>query len=332
MAGYTLRLATPADRTAITGFMNTHWDVRHPLINLPDFFTYYYCTQEGQLNFALAEQEGTLAAIAGFTPANRLAAPDIWVSIWAAHPAHRGVGLELMAELPALTGCRTLACNNIRPNTRPFYEFLGYTTGRVGHYYRLAAKDEYTVADIRHRDIPPVSGDAVLCPLPTADALARSGFTPPPGNPTKDLWYLSRRYFAFPRQQYTVMGAMLPGSEVPAALLIARPVPVLGTCVLRIVDYIGSADLLPRLGAAIDGWMSRLGAEYADWYCVGLPDSALRAAGFVSRAEEDANIIPNYLDPPLRENTEYYYFTSRPENFTLFKADGDQDRPNIQSL
>jgi hypothetical protein len=26
---------------------------------------------------------------------------------------------------------------------------------------------------------------------------------------------------------------------------------------------------------------------------------------------------------------EYYYFTNRPKNFTLFKADGDQDRPHI---
>ena len=29
------------------------------------------------------------------------------------------------------------------------------------------------------------------------------------------------------------------------------------------------------------------------------------------------------------ENTEYCYFTSDPDGFMLFKADGDQDRPNI---
>ena len=41
------------------------------------------------------------------------------------------------------------------------------------------------------------------------------------------------------------------------------------------------------------------------------------------------NILPNYLTPPLFENTEYYYFTSCPDQFVLFKADGDQDRPNL---
>ena len=44
----------------------------------------------------------------------------------------------------------------------------------------------------------------------------------------------------------------------------------------------------------------------------------------------DGCIIPNYLTPPVHENTEYYYFTNKPENFVLFKADGDQDRPNLK--
>ena len=30
-----------------------------------------------------------------------------------------------------------------------------------------------------------------------------------------------------------------------------------------------------------------------------------------------------------RQNTEYYYFTNQPDGFVLFKADGDQDRPNL---
>lgn len=54
------------------------------------------------------------------------------------------------------------------------------------------------------------------------------------------------------------------------------------------------------------------------------------AAGFTERVEGDGCIIPNYLTPPVHENTEYYYFTNKPENFVLFKADGDQDRPNLK--
>ena len=53
------------------------------------------------------------------------------------------------------------------------------------------------------------------------------------------------------------------------------------------------------------------------------------ATGCSERKEGDANSLPNYRQPPLFENTEYYYFTSDPDRFVLFKADVAQDRPNL---
>ncbi len=329
------RLATQTDRQAIITFMNTHWDVRHPLINLPDFFEYYYQSEQdtgetARLHFALAQRGGALVALAGYIPASLAQTPDIWVSLWVADKAAKGSGLELMAALPQLTGCRTLACNNIRPETRPFYEFLGYTTGRVSHFYRLADRPAYAVARIAQKELLPAGGDAVLRLLSSPAELAASGFIPPKdANPYKDLWYISRRYFSFPRQSYRLYAAALPGEAAPRALLTARLTPVNGAAVLRLVDYIGPADFLPQLGRGIDTLLAQTGAEYADIYCAGLSPETLAAAGFTQRLESDANIIPTYLDPPVYENIEYYYFTSRPEHFTLFKADGDQDRPNI---
>ena len=66
-----------------------------------------------------------------------------------------------------------------------------------------------------------------------------------------------------------------------------------------------------------------------DCYNAGIAPEVWAAAGFCERREGDGTVIPNYLTPPLRENTEYYYFTNQPEQFVLFKADGDQDRPNL---
>ena len=99
--------------------------------------------------------------------------------------------------------------------------------------------------------------------------------------------------------------------------------------VLRIVDYIGDPELLPELGAALDALLKETGAEYADCYNVGIRPELWAEAGFRERTPEDPSVIPNYLTPPLYENTEYYYFTNKPEGFVLFKADGDQDRPNL---
>lgn len=326
---YTFRLAVEADRAAIITFMNDHWGELHPIVNLPDFFAYYYDSGNGSLRFALAEQNGKLAAIAGFTPASQAEFPDIWVSLWVADKTAKGSGLELMAALPKLTGCRTLACNNIRPETRPFYEFLGYTTGRVGHFYRLADLPHYAVANIQHKNIPPVSGNATLQLLPTSAALRQSGFVPPAdANPYKDMWHIERRYYAYPRQQHEVYGVILPGNASPAALLATRTIAVEEACVLRISDFIGNPSLLPQVGAAIAYLMEEKHAEYAELYCAGIDAQTLHGAGFVERLEEDENILPNYLTPPLYKNIDFYYFTSEPQNFTLFKADGDQDRPH----
>ena len=100
--------------------------------------------------------------------------------------------------------------------------------------------------------------------------------------------------------------------------------------VVRLVDFIGEDSVLPRLGAALDAILNREGAEYMDCYNAGIPADVWLAAGFTERVEGDGCIIPNYLTPPLHENTEYYYFTNKPENFVMFKADGDQDRPNLK--
>ena len=99
--------------------------------------------------------------------------------------------------------------------------------------------------------------------------------------------------------------------------------------VLRLVDFIGADEVLPRLGKALDALLQRSGAEYLDCYNAGIAPAVWQAAGLRERLPGDGVVIPNYLTPPLHANTEYFYFTNRPENFVLFKADGDQDRPNL---
>lgn len=332
MEDYQFRLARNSDYPAIAAFMRAQWDSPHPLIERQDLFDYYYRQDAGQdrLRFALCEEKGHIKALAGYIPASLQPTPDIWVSLWVADKTARGSGLELMAALPQLLGCRTLACNNIRPETQPFYQFLGFHTGRVGHFYRLAHRQSYQLAVVHHRDIPATSGKAQLAQVTSPAQLEQSGFIPPANaNPYKDMWYIQRRFFAYPHQPYNVYTAALPGESRPRALLAARVIPAGGTVVLRISDYIGEPDFLPELGNAINQPMQTTGAEYADCYCAGIPAATMRSAGFAERDANSQNILPNYLQPPAIANTDYYYFTNNPHHFVLFKADGDQDRPNL---
>ena len=321
------RLARPDEAGELVDFINDNFDWRLPLVNRKDFFTFYY--REKGLQFAVAEIDGAYAAACGYILANEDPVPDIWASVFVARRDCTGAGLQLMAKMPELTGADVVACNNIRGNTLNLYRFLGWTAERVSHYYRIADRTEFRLCRPSDTNRLPVHGTLTLHAVSEAEA-ASLPFPQSELRPRKDLHYLLRRYYHYPNQSYEVRSVCRGG--VHLAYLVTRTVesgehgeiPV-----LRIVDYIGDPELLPELGAALDALLKETGAEYADCYNVGIRPELWAEAGFRERTPEDSAVIPNYLTPPLYENTEYFYFTNKPEGFVLFKADGDQDRPNL---
>ncbi len=328
---YTLRHAVPQDAGAIIEFLNAHWGNHHPLVNDSAWFSYYYL-QDEKLHFCLAEDEQKqIASVCGYIPSSSSQTPDIWVSIWCARKDARGAGFQLMEAMPRLTGAASISCNNIRETTLPFYLFLGYTAQRLPHFYRLGKKEQYRIAVPADKHIPPVFGEATLQLLDEEELSAV--FTPMENwRPYKDLAYIRKRYYHFPYQKYQVYGVMDRGHC--AALLVTRLAMPEGVPVLRVVDFIGRPDDIALCGKGIQKRMDETGAEYADMYCYGISPDAMRAAGFLERLPEDGTIIPNYLDPLLQQNTEYYFFSSlsAEEGFVMCKADGDQDRPNQDSI
>ncbi len=93
------------------------------------------------------------------------------------------------------------------------------------------------------------------------------------------------------------------------------------------MDYFGDQALFAGLGGQMARLVAENGYEYVDFYEFGFDEEAIAAAGFRRRDEGDANVIPNYFEPFLRENVDIWVHY-KAEGTTFFKADGDQDRPN----
>ena len=194
MSEVTFRLARLGEDQAIIDFINANFDMRLPLINRPELYHHYYAGRGGVPQFAVAEDDGEYVSAAGYILANTNRRPDVWVSVWVAVKGRNGVGLELMNALPDLLHANVLACNNIRPNTCTFYQFLGWKAERLPHYYRLGRRKDYQLAKPLRYILPPVQRDLGLEKVEDAADLIPLGMPATPHTPVKDTGYLRRRY------------------------------------------------------------------------------------------------------------------------------------------
>jgi hypothetical protein len=331
-----IRRAKINELNELRDFYNANWGCKHAIINLKAFVDYYFVNGE-YLNFVVARYtDGSeIVSACGYVLSNSTNNPDAWTTLWLTKKgASSNIGLQIVNYLAAEMGFRTLATNNAKQNTLVLYKFLGYATAKMDHFYRLSSKENYDVAIIKNREILPYETTQYSIqqfnnPQELLNVFDPSNLTN--GNPYKDINYIIKRFFDFPFYNYLVFGILDEGSCCNS-IIVFRKAAINSTSVLRIVDLIGRYDDFAKIGHCIQWLLQSLGCEYVDFYCYGIAPEILAKAGFSKRNEGDGNIIPNYLEPYAPINAEHYFFVNMADNFVMFKADGDQDRPNIELI
>jgi len=141
----------------------------------------------------------------------------------------------------------------------------------------------------------------------------------------KSKEFLKKRYFEHPIYFYRKW-IIKDAEGCCVGLLFAREIKLCGAKVLRIVDYRGALDHLYGIGHALRELLLMENYEYIDIMVDSLPENKMKESGFVLLDTEGSNIIPHYFEPFVRSNIKNHY--QKNTDVVIFKADGDQDRPN----
>ncbi|ONI43605.1 hypothetical protein AN641_09615 [Candidatus Epulonipiscioides gigas] len=336
---YDIRLATIDDEIELMNFIDTYWKKGHILGHNKMLFEYEF--REGnQINIVVAVKKSTntIEGMLGFLKCSREGTPlDIWGSIWKVKDEQNNLpflGVEIAKRIFDLTKCRfEIGCGINQKTTIPLRtKIFKDTCSKMLHFYMLNSQlTEFNIAQIKSREFECIVNETKveLIPLNNIKEFKNNfDISNYKQIPRKDAGYIEHRYYNHPIYKYQLFGIKAPNVLVEAVIVI-RKVKVKNRAILRIVDYLGKHDLFALIGENLQRMLITNNYEYIDFYEYGFEKQYILEAGFIQKLENDINIIPNYFEPFLQQNIDIWVHYQK-EGTLFFKADADQDRPNVE--
>jgi hypothetical protein len=333
-----ISLASINDISEIMSFINSEWKEGHILARDPNFFRYEH--QSGnQVNFVISKNGNLhIDGVLGFIPTALEEESDVFTVIWKVSRNNQNpiLGIQLLQYLQTVKNVKTVLSVGINKKTVGIYKYLGMYTDSLDQFvmvnkniqeFKIAKVD--TIKDFNNIPISPVES-YVIKNVKNDLELSDFDFEKYRHNiPFKNKKYFNKRYFQHTIYNYVVY-AMYINDEI-VGLAVTRVQSFNDSKVLRIVDFIGDDNYFEHFGGFFMELIMKEGYEYADFYSFGLDKEILRRAGFyiIDPLKEDL-IIPNHFSPYVQKNITILFFVDSDKiiNLKLYKADGDQDRPN----
>jgi hypothetical protein len=345
-----IRLANSHDRAAILEFVRAFWREDHVFVLEPRVFDWQYLDETGRLNMVIAirnepDDENTILGLLGFIPMGKfdqnLADQDIMLALWKVREdiSPPGIGLRLLKYIQSQLKPRLIGAIGISAMVGPIYRALGYQLGKLTQaaLFNPALQHDLKIAqNVPESAFSAVNGSGSIqfSPLnPDADPAFRQTVDQLTSSyaPAKSWAYVAERYLQHPWYDYTVRAVVEDGRLL--ALVVWRPVMHGDVRILRIVDIIGSTEWLENAASLFVDELQAVGAEYIDVMQLGIPDKVLQNGGFFSPDWTEGLILPNYFAPFEQRNVDislaYKIFGPEKMPVYLYRADSDQDRPNM---
>jgi hypothetical protein len=339
--GYCAKAEVPA----LCQYLRRYWASDHVLaIDRALLDWQHFDPSRERYNYVLAWRDGDAlpAGVLGFIPTARYDAGladqnTLWLALWSVREDVRvgGLGIRLLNFALRAQPHEAFGTIGISQATETLLRAYGCTAGVMNHHYMPAA--HRTAFAIMKPSVawaaPAERAGVSLVPLAREEVVALDGRLDAKDRmtikPTKSATYFANRYFDHPSFDYTVWALHRCAKVI--GLMASRLAHANGSRALRIVDYFGPQDGFVGCSDALQDWLRREDAEYADLLNFGLPAESMRRAGFLLKGPEDGAVVPDYFEPfdPRNIIKRFVFKPPAGAGFVLFKADADQDRPNL---
>lgn len=321
-------------------FLRNYWKTEHVLVKHPEMLIWQYENEEKGLNFLIAKNQDDIQeeilAILGYIPLSRFDNElshhkECWGAIWKVSPNCKIPGLgtfmqKKICNLYNFYGGLSLSMDSIR-----IQKTLSHEIVPVNQYFIVNPKIlNFQIAKIP-QDFTPIpivknSNFELEQITELASCQLEHSYWP-----MKSINFLVNRYQNHPWYKYEFLGCII-GSRLEC-IMVLRRIKIGERYVIRIVDVYGSLSNLKGLAFRLTKYLSEQpNTEYIDICNYGINPSFFVENGF-NRLDVNSDnvIIPNYFEPFLKKNIFIggVIHSQTDKQYTFFKADADQDRPNI---
>lgn len=329
----TVRRATLEDIPNIMDFFEEHWLHGYVLAHDRAFFDWQFVHDDiVNLWIGIDEETKKIYSSIGVIFYSYVEHPDIAGTIWLAIKSENPLlSADVQEAMWTQLAPRESFSPGLRKDAIRYFKLVGMPLDKMDHYYRLSDREEYYIAVVKEKVIPKVPNSLYqLHPISSVEEMQK--IIPESvlfsGAPRKDYAYIRHRYFEHPIFHYEVY-KITDCNKNDCGILIMRKEEANGQKSCKIVDFYGENALLGKITAALDELLKEKGYEFIDIYSYGVPKYIYENAGFVRCEEDSENIIPNYFQPYIPENSDIWLTVPNIPNSRLFRGDGDQDKPRL---
>lgn len=314
----------------LQSFLKLNFKENHIFVNDTTILEWQHL-QKNSLNFIFVRNIYSLEllGVMGYIPTSHFDSDleknkDFWGAIWAvSKDAPPGIGLSLIKFFNKNFKPITYASIGISNDAKKIFKALGQNIGTLSQYYFVNPNIKKNISEIKITSQKNYKkSNYFLQEIKSLDKIILKHVY----KPTKTINYLINRFQNHPVYKYIFLGIYHENNLL--SIIVTRKQSVNNHYCFNIVDIYGDLSKISDISSELFNFLQNNNAEYIDCLNYGIDENIFFKLGF-TKNNNNVNILPLYFEPFLKKNIEIdYAIVSNFDNYVIFKADADQDRPN----